>query len=82
MSCTPRSWTHLDRAAYVPAAINAQFFSDLCVNPEQLGKVAAALQNLRPVKGDFMSYLSQKEQPPDRATVLQFAKREVGNNLD
>ena len=39
MSCTPRSWTHLDRAAHVPAAINAQFLSDLCVNPEQLGKL-------------------------------------------
>ena len=77
MLCTPRSWTHLDRAAHVPAANNAQFLSDLCVNPEQLGKVAAGLKNLWPVKG----YLSQQYLPQDRATVLQFASREVGTNL-
>ena len=81
MSCNPRTWSHLDRAPHVPAAINAQFLSDLCVNPEQLGKVAAALQTLRPVKGDFMSYLSQKELPPGRATVLQFASRDTGTNI-
>ena len=69
MACNPRSWTRLDRAAHVPAAINTKFLSDLCVNPEQLGKVAAALRKLRPVKGNFMSYLSKKEPLPDTTTI-------------
>ena len=86
---TPIGWPkHLDprriwiEPAHVPAAINAQFLSDLSVNPEHLGKVAAALKKLRPVKGNFMSYLSKKELPPDTATILQFAKKEVGIRLD
>ena len=75
MNRTPRSWSHLDRAVHIPAAINAKFLADLCVNPEQLGKVAAALQDLKPVKGDFMSYLSEHKTPLDTTKILQFAKK-------
>ena len=81
MSTNPRAWTHVDRTVYIPAAVNAKFLSDLCVNPEQLSKVASALKNLQPIKGNFLSFINQKSLPKETKVILRFATRKPGKNL-